>query len=67
MSRFFPVGPRDGFGSKIGGPATASPGGDGHLPKRPCLIGVIPGEGIGPEVIDAALRVLRAASQRFGL
>jgi 3-isopropylmalate dehydrogenase len=37
------------------------------LPKRPSLIGVIPGEGIGPEVIDAALRVLSAASQRFGL
>ena len=30
-------------------------------------IAVIPGDGIGPEVIDAALGVLRAAANAFGL
>jgi 3-isopropylmalate dehydrogenase len=29
------------------------------------MIGVIPGEGIGPEIIDAALRVLRAVNEVF--
>lgn len=29
-------------------------------------IAVIPGDGIGKEVMPEALRVLRAASQRFG-
>jgi 3-isopropylmalate dehydrogenase len=29
-------------------------------------IGVIPGDGIGPEVVDQGLRVLRAAAEKFG-
>lgn len=28
---------------------------------------VIPGDGIGPEVVDAALRVIDAAARRFGV
>ncbi|MCM8817219.1 MAG: isocitrate/isopropylmalate family dehydrogenase, partial [Candidatus Omnitrophica bacterium] len=28
-------------------------------------IGVIPGDGVGPEIIDAGLKVLMAASQKF--
>ncbi|MDX1529893.1 MAG: isocitrate/isopropylmalate family dehydrogenase, partial [Rhodothermales bacterium] len=32
-----------------------------------CLIGVLPGEGIGPEVTGAALRVLEAVSEVTGL
>ena len=30
-------------------------------------IAVLPGDGIGPEITAAALRVLEAASERFGL
>jgi len=31
------------------------------VPAEPRVIGVLPGEGVGPEVVGAALRVLRAA------
>jgi hypothetical protein len=33
-------------------------------PNRPPLIGVLPGEGIGPEIVNAALDVLNALSKR---
>jgi 3-isopropylmalate dehydrogenase len=36
-------------------------------PVAPYVVGVLPGEGIGPEVIDAALRVLDAAADAYGL
>jgi 3-isopropylmalate dehydrogenase len=33
----------------------------------PYKVLVIPGDGIGPEVVDAALKVINAAAQRFGV
>ncbi len=36
------------------------------MPKSPYKIGVLGGDGIGPEVIREGLRVLRAAAQVFG-
>jgi len=32
------------------------------MPGKPCVLGVLPGEGIGPEVVGAALKVLRCLS-----
>ncbi len=44
--------------------------GSGFEPKAPagarCLVGAIPGEGIGPEVVGAALLVLDAAAKSTG-
>jgi 3-isopropylmalate dehydrogenase len=37
------------------------------MPKAPYRIAVLPGDGIGPEVVDAALMVLEAVAQRLGL
>jgi 3-isopropylmalate dehydrogenase len=33
----------------------------------PYKVLVIPGDGIGPEVVDAALEVVNAAARRFGV
>ncbi len=35
------------------------------MPRRPYRIAVLPGDGIGPEVVDAALQVLDAAAARY--
>jgi 3-isopropylmalate dehydrogenase len=35
-------------------------------PAGPCLVGVLKGEGIGPETIECALEVLEAIGSRFG-
>lgn len=34
---------------------------------QPCLVGAVPGEGVGPEVVGAALVVLEAAAKSSGL
>lgn len=41
--------------------------GDAFEPPARCLIGVLPGEGIGPDVTGAALRVLEAVADVTGL
>jgi 3-isopropylmalate dehydrogenase len=43
------------------------PGWEGRAVHQPRVIGVVPGEGIGPEVVDAALGVLAAVSETTGL
>ncbi|MCB1549971.1 MAG: tartrate dehydrogenase, partial [Hyphomicrobiaceae bacterium] len=35
--------------------------------KRPLKIAVIPGDGIGKEVVPEGLKVLEAAGRRFGI
>jgi 3-isopropylmalate dehydrogenase len=54
-------------------PAAARRWSDAACPRRPapgptvrCRIGVLPGEGVGPEVVDAALRVLTALERDGG-
>ncbi|MGE5507253.1 MAG: 3-isopropylmalate dehydrogenase [Chitinophagales bacterium] len=37
------------------------------MSSRPFVIAVLPGDGIGPEVIREGVRVLKAAGRRFGL
>src|SRR6202022_4353685 len=61
-----------GGGGRAGLPALAG-GGHRRLRARPCrgagmkaLIAVLPGDGIGPEVVSEATRVLRAVGERFG-
>lgn len=39
---------------------------DGRLPSGPFRIATIPGDGVGPEVVAAARRVVDAAADRFG-
>ena len=39
----------------------------GDVASRPRVVGVLPGEGIGPEVVEAALRVLEATRARTGM
>jgi 3-isopropylmalate dehydrogenase len=44
------------------------PGWETHRSERPsCVIGALPGEGIGPEVVGAALRVLEAVARAAGV
>ncbi len=43
------------------------PGWEKHKPKSRYLVGVLPGEGIGPEVIETSLQVLDEAARRFNL
>jgi 3-isopropylmalate dehydrogenase len=37
------------------------------VPEPPYVLGVVPGEGVGPEVIGAALTVLEAVTDTYGL
>ena len=43
------------------------PGWQPRTERGPRVLGVVPGEGIGPEVVDAALIVLDAVTRRSGL
>ncbi|HEY8530689.1 MAG TPA: 3-isopropylmalate dehydrogenase [Limnochorda sp.] len=49
------------------GAVLSSPGPQGEGASSEALILLLPGDGIGPEVVDAARRVLEAAARRFGL
>jgi len=59
-----PLPPRTGLCVRAGAPPEAPP--DADLPRRTRRFGVLEGEGIGPEVVGAALRVLRAVEEVSG-